>query len=158
MPDNEASDTPENEEASPKIDIPGNIESVFTAIGSDIEIHGDDNITVNQPAPDLRARTEKPIFIDALDKQSFGALDEPDNPGAPNSAAAASLRVSLRLLNEAQRDQFARLAIFPEDVDVALVTLEKLWNVKHLPVLQLFKRLNDLSLVLAAVIVLTNQV
>jgi WD40 repeat protein len=84
----------------------------------------------------------------ALSRKGFDAFDNPDDKGQRNSAVSATLGVSLELLDSDQRAKYERLAIFPEDVDVPLVTLEKLWGLDDFDVEELCQRCADLSLLL----------
>ncbi|MEW5958405.1 MAG: NB-ARC domain-containing protein, partial [Chloroflexota bacterium] len=74
-------------------------------------------------------------------------------PAERDQAIATTLRVSFTLLNEAERARYGELAIFPEDIDIPLVTLEKFWNVtgglKPILVKRLCRRLFSLSLLLS---------
>ncbi len=49
------------------------------------------------------------------------------NPSERNQAAQLSLGISFDLLHEDEKQRFAELAIFPEDLNIPLVTLERLW-------------------------------
>jgi WD40 repeat protein len=87
-----------------------------------------------------------------LDRRGLTAFDG----GAAedrNLAASKTLGLSLELLHPAERAQFAKLAIFPEDADIPLTVLEKLWRATHdldeIGVEDLCVRLFDLSLVAA---------
>lgn len=51
-----------------------------------------------------------------------------ENPQARDQAASATFGLSLKHLNEDERARFGELAIFPEDVDIPLSALEKLWG------------------------------
>lgn len=50
------------------------------------------------------------------------------NPSERNQAAQLSLGISFDLLHEDEKQRFAELAIFPEDFNIPLVTLERLWT------------------------------
>jgi hypothetical protein len=84
----------------------------------------------------------------ALDRKGLSAFDDPNDPDARNRAVVASLEVSLELLNRTQRTWFERLAIYPEDVEIPLVTLEKQWHVDAFEVEELAGRLAELSLLI----------
>lgn len=62
-----------------------------------------------------------------LDKYGITALDSRDTKER-NQAVEATLSVSLEILNEHEKQRFDELAIFPEDVDIPLKTVEKLWS------------------------------
>ncbi|PJF35532.1 MAG: hypothetical protein CUN49_10120, partial [Candidatus Thermofonsia Clade 1 bacterium] len=63
----------------------------------------------------------------AYDRRGLGAFD-PANPEDQRNAAAATLKVSLDQLDQQDRERFSELAIFPEDVDVPLSAVERLWR------------------------------
>jgi len=85
----------------------------------------------------------------ALGRKGFDALRDPDSAHQRHAAVSATLEVSLSLLSGDQRHQYERLAIFPEDVDVPLKTLETLWNLDDFDTEDLCQRLLNLSLLLA---------
>lgn len=75
---------------------------------------------------------------------------DPGDPKERYQAVSATLNLSLRHLSEKDRDRFAELAIFEDDVSIPLVTLQHLWGTtgklgRH-QVVQLCKRLWNLSL------------
>jgi WD40 repeat protein len=51
-----------------------------------------------------------------------------EDPQERDQAVAATLGLSLKHLNVDERARYSELAIFPEDVDIPLYTLEKLWG------------------------------
>ena len=53
---------------------------------------------------------------------------EARDAAAREQAAGKTLGVSFELLDSKERARYNELAIFPEDVDIPLYTLEKLWN------------------------------
>jgi WD40 repeat protein len=63
----------------------------------------------------------------ALDKRGLTAFDA-ENAQARDAAVSATLRVSFDLLHGEQYAHYQELAVFPEDVAIPLVTLEKLWG------------------------------
>lgn len=67
-------------------------------------------------------------------------------------AVASTLAVSLKLLSENERACYDRLAVFPEDVDIPLATIEKLWShtaaLSRVNTEKLCDRLSRLSLLL----------
>jgi WD40 repeat protein len=79
-----------------------------------------------------------------LNTQGVVAFDQEDREER-NRAAARTLEVSLDRLSSEERDLYERLAIFPEDADVPLTSLEKLWG---LGPKKLCERFHDLSLLL----------
>jgi WD40 repeat protein len=62
-----------------------------------------------------------------LSELGLTAFDAED-PRKRDQAAAATLGLSLKHLSEDERARYSELAIFPEDVDIPLYTLEKLWG------------------------------
>jgi len=63
----------------------------------------------------------------ALDKRGltfFGARKTESR----DQAVAKTIGVSLELLKPAERARYAELAVFPEDVNIPLATLEKFWG------------------------------
>jgi WD40 repeat protein len=63
----------------------------------------------------------------ALDRRGLTAFDA-ENAQARDAAVRATLRVSFDLLQKEQYARYQELAVFPEDVDIPLATLEKLWG------------------------------
>jgi len=63
----------------------------------------------------------------ALDNRGLTFFDARDE-AARESAVAKTLGVSLELLDSNERARYHELAIFPEDVDIPLPTLETLWK------------------------------
>jgi hypothetical protein len=63
----------------------------------------------------------------ALDRRGLTAFDA-QNAQDRNAAVSATLRVSFELLHEEQYARYQELAVFPEDVDIPLATLQKLWS------------------------------
>lgn len=82
----------------------------------------------------------------ALDKKGLIAFDRPNDQENRHSAVDATIQVSLGLLDIKQRAQYAQLAIFPEDVDIPLSTLEKLWGLDDFDTEELCGRFDSLSL------------
>jgi WD40 repeat protein len=76
----------------------------------------------NQPLPDAIAYINR-----ALDKRGLTFFDARDTESR-SQAVARTLGVSLELLKPAERARYAELAVFPEDVNVPLTTLEKFWG------------------------------
>ena len=64
----------------------------------------------------------------ALDRRGLTAFDA-QKMHDRNAAVSATLRASFELLQDEQYDRYQELAIFPEDVDIPLATLQKLWGV-----------------------------
>jgi WD40 repeat protein len=63
----------------------------------------------------------------ALDKRGLAYFDA-RNSDERHRAVVRTIGVSLDLLTEPERERYAELAIFPEDVEIPLATLEKLWS------------------------------
>ncbi|MFL5586239.1 MAG: TIR domain-containing protein [Ktedonobacteraceae bacterium] len=63
----------------------------------------------------------------ALDRRGLTAFDA-QNAQARNAAVSATLRVSFDLLRGEHYARYQELAVFPEDVDIPLATLQKLWS------------------------------
>jgi hypothetical protein len=63
----------------------------------------------------------------ALDRRGLTAFDA-ENAQARDAAVRATLRVSFDLLHAKQYARYQELAVFPEDVDIPLATLERLWG------------------------------
>lgn len=51
-----------------------------------------------------------------------------DDPQSRNQAASATLGLSLKHLNKDDRTRFGELAIFPEDINIPLSVLKRLWD------------------------------
>ncbi len=72
--------------------------------------------------------SEALTYVDnALSKHGVAAFDS-QNPIARDQAISKTLDISLELLDDAERTRYNELAIFPEDVQIPLATLEKLWG------------------------------
>ncbi len=86
-----------------------------------------------------------------LDRHGLIAFDT-RNPTERHQAVAATLGASFDLLAMEERIRYAELAIFPEDVDIPLATLARLWGSTGgydvLDTEELCERLSDLSLLL----------
>ena len=63
----------------------------------------------------------------ALDKRGLTAFDD-KNAQDRRHAVAKTLSVSLDMLSPEEKARYQELAVFPEDVDFPLVTVQKLWN------------------------------
>src|SRR5205807_3618226 len=63
----------------------------------------------------------------ALDRRGLTAFDA-KNAQARDAAVSATLRVSFELMSREQYTRYQEVAIFPEDVDIPLATLQKLWG------------------------------
>jgi hypothetical protein len=100
----------------------------------------------NQPLFDALAYVNR-----ALDKHGLKAFDS-RVPSERNQAVAKTLSVSFDLLNERELARFRELAVFPEDVEIPLATLQRLWGktgeLDELDTEDLCDRLNRLSLLL----------
>ncbi|MEM9952968.1 MAG: TIR domain-containing protein, partial [Chloroflexota bacterium] len=63
-----------------------------------------------------------------LQTYGFQKLTDPQSETERNRAAHASISVSINLLDEHQQTLFQQLAIFPEDLDIPIIILQKLWE------------------------------
>ena len=85
----------------------------------------------------------------ALDKRGLSYFDA-RNSDERHQAVVKTIGVSLDLLTEKERERYGELAIFPEDVEIPLATLEKLWGVTggfdEFDTEELCSRLNRFSL------------
>jgi len=63
----------------------------------------------------------------ALNKRGLTAFDA-ENAQSRDAAVSATLRVSFELLQREQYTRYQEVAVFPEDFDIPLVTLQKLWG------------------------------
>ncbi len=100
----------------------------------------------NRTLPDAVARAKQ-----ALDRRGLTYFDVRYSDQR-NDAVAKTVGVSLDLLTEDERARYFELAIFPEDVEIRLATLEKLWartgGLDEFDTDDLCVRLNRLSLLL----------
>ena len=87
-----------------------------------------------------------------LDKKGVIAFDS-RQPEARYQAVQATLEVSFNQLEEEERERYGELGIFPEDVDIPLAVVEKLWGetggLDEFDTEELCDRLKQLSLLLA---------
>ncbi len=85
----------------------------------------------------------------ALDRRGLTAFDARQETDR-GDAVAKTVGVSLELLSDAERERYAELAVFPEDVDIPLAAVETLWaysgGLDDLDTEELCQRLFDLSL------------
>lgn len=85
----------------------------------------------------------------ALEKRGLTYFDA-KNSAARDRAVARTIGVSLDLLSSRDRERYSELAIFPEDVEIPLSTLEKLWArtgaLDEFDTEELCSRLNSFSL------------
>ena len=63
-----------------------------------------------------------------LDEKGLTAFDVVADDGDRSRAVARTIGVSLDLLDAAQRERFAELAVFPEDTDVPIGIIGRLWH------------------------------
>src|SRR2546421_621823 len=63
----------------------------------------------------------------ALERRGLTAFDA-ENAQARDAAVSATLRVSFDLLQREQYARYQEVAVFPEDVDIPLIALQKLWG------------------------------
>jgi len=101
---------------------------------------------LRQPLPAALAYVHR-----ALDRWGLTAFDARD-PLERDQAVARTLGVSLEMLRPEERARYGELGIFPEDADVPLAALERLWGatggLDGLDVEDLCDRLFQLSLLL----------
>ena len=101
----------------------------------------------HEPLPQAIAGVNK-----RLDLKGFTAFDARNQAGRAN-AIAKTIGVSLELLDEIARERFAELAVFPEDVDVPLGVVFRLWHETgqfgEIDAEDLLQRLQNLSLLLS---------
>lgn len=64
---------------------------------------------------------------EALDRRGLAFFDA-RNSNERHQAVATTIGVSLDSLTKQERERYSELAIFPEDVEIPLATLEKLWG------------------------------
>ncbi|MGH9844322.1 MAG: NB-ARC domain-containing protein, partial [Blastocatellia bacterium] len=76
----------------------------------------------NQSLPDAIAYVNR-----ALDKRGLTFFDARDAE-VRNQAVAKTLSVSFELLRDGERIRYGELAVFPEDVEIPLATLSRLWG------------------------------
>ncbi|MCP4591867.1 MAG: hypothetical protein GY842_14115 [bacterium] len=83
----------------------------------------------------------------ALDRRGLTAFDARDSIER-DQAVAKTVELSLEMLDPEERDRYGKLAIFPEDADVPLPVLEKLWGLDGFEVKELCARFWQLALLL----------
>ena len=66
---------------------------------------------------------------EALDECGLTIFDARDAQDR-SQAVAKTLNVSFQLLTEDEYTRYTELSIFPEDIDIPLATLQKLWGVR----------------------------
>ncbi len=81
----------------------------------------------------------------ALTAEGLSAFDRED---ARNHAVALTVGVSLQRLSPKDSSRFDQLAIFPEDKDIPLAVLGRLWDLDEYKIKKLCERLLGLSLLL----------
>ena len=86
-----------------------------------------------------------------LDEEGLTAFDSADDADR-TQAVEKTIGVTLRLLSEPERQRFAELGIFPEDVDVPTSIVERLWRevggLTHLQTTKVVQKLHSLALLL----------
>jgi hypothetical protein len=87
------------------------------------------NATLQYRVNELEESTGKALdFVnDGLNEEGLIAFDN-KNPESRSQAVEATFAVSLKALTEDERARYHELAIFPEDINIPLKVLEKLWN------------------------------
>ncbi|MCB9000328.1 MAG: hypothetical protein H6540_09755, partial [Bacteroidales bacterium] len=87
-------------------------------------------------------------YVDkALTRKGLTAFDE-KRTEERHQAAAATIGVSLELLAVDEQEHFTQLAIFPEDINIPVSALEKLWGMDDFDCIELCKELFNHSLLL----------
>jgi hypothetical protein len=87
-----------------------------------------------QPLPDAIAYVNQALdkrgltFFDARKTESRDQAFDARAAESRDQAVAKTIGVSLDLLKPAERARYAELAVFPEDVNIPLATLEKFWG------------------------------
>ncbi len=81
-----------------------------------------ERVANGQPFKDALAYVQK-----ALDKRGLIAFDARNAEGR-HDAVATTLNMSIEQLEPGEQARFGELAIFPEDVDIPLETVQKLWG------------------------------
>ena len=88
---------------------------------------------------------------DDLEENSLFAFD-PERETERDRAVRTMIGVSLRLLSDSESERFHELTIFPEDAQVPLATVERLWNqsggLSRVAADKLYSQLYNLSLLL----------
>lgn len=80
-------------------------------------------IQLNQPLPSALTYVNK-----LLNERGLSAFDA-RNVESRDQAVEQTLAISLELLSTAERLRYAELAIFPEDTDIPIDTVSKLWSI-----------------------------
>lgn len=84
-------------------------------------------VLYNHVYEDNQTLSDALVFVNsALDKRGLTAFDA-RNPESRDQAAAKTLDVSIGLLTEDESARFFELAIFPDDVNIPLESVQKLW-------------------------------
>lgn len=102
------------------------------------ELVGEDGLTVEQALREIG---------EALDAEGLTVFDQGDAEGR-HQAVARTLEVSFKRLSAEERTRYDELGIFPEDRDVPLSVLARLWGTSVFAAKKLCDRLHDLSLLL----------
>jgi len=99
-------------------------------------------IRLSKPIPNALNDTSR-----IYDEYGLTAFDA-ENAQSREFAIALCIKVSLDHLTPDQAKNFYKLSIFPEDLDIPLAALEKLWELNDLNTEKLVVRLNSFSLLL----------
>lgn len=81
-----------------------------------------------EAARGLEADTALDATAATLDRHGVLGFDPAQPAGARDQAVAATVDASLALLREAERQRYAELAIFPQDVPIPLAQVAELWQ------------------------------
>lgn len=108
---------------------------------------------VNRQLRELVNDERRPVQValkeinEALDSEGFAAFDREDQESR-HAAASKTILVSIQRLAEKDRERYFNLAVFPEDVQIPVSVLDKLWNLGNFRARKFCRRLHDLSLLL----------
>lgn len=110
---------------------------LLTLVGRQLqELVNEDGLSLGQALQDVES---------ALQAGGLTAFDREDTRSRQR-AVALTLEASLARLAEADHRRYGELAIFPEDRDIPLSILERLWGARPFEVRKLCERLRGLSL------------
>src|SRR5437764_399177 len=94
-------------------------------------------VTLGENPGNLVGKVEDLIYMLSHERPGFTGIDaagarltafDAENAQARDAAVSVTLHVSFELLHAEHYARYQELAVFPEDVDIPLATLEKLWG------------------------------
>jgi len=87
------------------------------------------NATLQYRVNELEESTDQALeFVnDGLNEEGLTAFDK-ENPESRDQAVEATFAVSLKALTDEECSHYYELAVFPEDINIPLKVLEKLWG------------------------------